>query len=257
MIAAPFASFDRRGASNGLNRIVNGNLATNQQFPWFVSVRAYTSRGLQSVCGGSLLNHEWVLTAAHCVHGYTTFNMGFGSRNLNRPFISLTSQHTIEHRRYNQHTLNNDIALIKLPMPIIFTQFVQSIRLPTLTQAISGQFHSNQARVCGYGRTSDGRPNISFDFNCSILSSYFNCSQKMPSMAVERLRCQQNWIGSTSGSFRMNGARKRSDRKLSFRRPCVASDGTMTHKIHAVAIQVWLWSMALSNGRRPIDPRRH
>lgn len=162
VIPAPFASFDRRRASKSLTRIVNGNVATNQQFPWFVSVRAYTSRGLQSVCGGSLLNKEWVLTAAHCVHGYTTFNLGFGSRNLNRPFISLTSQHFIEHRHYNQHTLNNDIALIKLPMPIIFTQFVQSIRLPTLSQAISGKFHSDQARVCGYGRTSDGKYHIQF-----------------------------------------------------------------------------------------------
>lgn len=155
VIIAPFASFSRQHTSNVLRRILNGHLATNQQFPWFVSVRGYTNRGLQSVCGGSLISDEWVLTAAHCTHGYTTFNLGFGSRNLNRPFISLTSQHTIEHSRYNQPTLNNDIALIKLPMPIVFTQFVQSIRLPTLTQAISGTFSTNQARVCGYGRTSD------------------------------------------------------------------------------------------------------
>lgn len=160
-MAAPTVSFERRRTSKTTTRIVNGNMATHQQFPWFASVRAYTSRGLQSVCGGSLLSDEWVLTAAHCTHGYTTFNLGFGSRNLNRPFISLTSQHFIEHRRYNQHTLNNDIALIRLPMPIIFTQFVQSIRLPALTQAMSGQFNTNQARVCGYGRTSDGMFHVS------------------------------------------------------------------------------------------------
>lgn len=157
MIAAPFASVDRLRIPIPTSRIVNGNVAKQQQFPWFVSVRAYTNGGLKSVCGGSLINNQWVLTAAHCVHGQTTFKLGLGSRNLNRPFISLTSQHFIEHRRYNQHTLNNDIALIKLPMPVTFTQFVQSIRLPSLSQAISGQFHSNQARVCGYGRTSDGK----------------------------------------------------------------------------------------------------
>lgn len=131
-------------------------MATINQFPWFVSVRSYTSRGLQSICGGSLISNRWVLTAAHCTHGYTTFNLGFGSRNLNKPFISLTSQYFIEHRRYNQVNLNNDIALIELPKPIFYTEFIQAIRLPTLTQAIAGTFQSKQARVCGYGRTSDG-----------------------------------------------------------------------------------------------------
>lgn len=170
VIPAPVASFGGHRTSKISNRIINGNRATNQQFPWFVSVRAYTSRGLQSVCGGSLLNDQWVLTAAHCVHGYTIFNLGFGSRNLNRPFISLTSLNFIEHRRYDHETLNNDIALIKLPKPVIFTQFVQPIRLPTLTQSINGKFHSEQARVCGYGRTSDGELDI---FSYFLISSSF------------------------------------------------------------------------------------
>lgn len=136
---------------------MNGALANVNQFPWFASVRSYTSRGLQSICGGSIISKDWVLTAAHCIHGYSTFNLGFGSRNLNKPFLSLTSQYFIEHPRYNPDNLNNDIALIKLPKPLTFTSFIHGIRLPTLTQAFTGKYSSSQARVCGFGKTSDGK----------------------------------------------------------------------------------------------------
>lgn len=138
-------------------RIVNGSDATVNQFPWFVSVRAYTPRGLQSICGGSLIAKTWVLTAGHCTHGYSTFNLGLGSRNLNKPFISLTSDNVIEHARYNPNNLNNDVSLIGLPKSMVFTAFVQAIRLPTLRQAITGRYHTEKARVCGFGRTTDGK----------------------------------------------------------------------------------------------------
>lgn len=143
--------------TSGGYRIVNGSDATVNQFPWFVSVRAYTPRGLQSICGGSLISKKWVLTAGHCTHGYATFNLGLGSRNLNKPFISLTSDNVIEHARYNPNNLNNDVALIGLPKEMVFTAFVQAIRLPTLRQAITGKYHTEKARVCGFGRTTDGK----------------------------------------------------------------------------------------------------
>lgn len=49
-------------------RIVNGSTATVNQFPWFVAVRAYTSRGLKSICGGSLISKSWVSDHDHCPH---------------------------------------------------------------------------------------------------------------------------------------------------------------------------------------------
>lgn len=137
-------------------RIVNGTTATVNQFPWFVAIRSYTSRGLQSICGGSLISKTWVLTAAHCTYRYNTFNLALGSRALNKPFISLTSERVAEHNRYNPDNLNNDIALIGLPKVMSYTPFVQAIRLPTLRQAITGHYRTKKARVCGFGRTSDG-----------------------------------------------------------------------------------------------------
>lgn len=144
-------------SSSTTNRIVNGKVADEYQFPWFASVRSHTQNGLQSICGGSIIAPNWVLTAAHCTHGYVTYTLGFGSTNINDPMLSMESDQVTEHSKYNSDNLNYDISVIRLPQSLEFSSRIQAVRMPTLAQSISGAFHTSMARVCGYGRTSDGK----------------------------------------------------------------------------------------------------
>lgn len=52
-------------------RIVNGYDAPFGKYPWQAFLRIYKSVLENAyLCGGSLINPNWVVTAAHCVDGY-------------------------------------------------------------------------------------------------------------------------------------------------------------------------------------------
>ena len=53
------------GTSVGHARIVNGNVTSQGAYPWTVGIQF----GDKLYCGGSIISHKFVVTAAHCVKG--------------------------------------------------------------------------------------------------------------------------------------------------------------------------------------------
>lgn len=55
--------------NSDFTKIVGGKPAKPGKFPYIVSLQNNTDRG-KNVCGGGIIAHYWILTAAHCVIKY-------------------------------------------------------------------------------------------------------------------------------------------------------------------------------------------
>ncbi|XP_074647517.1 transmembrane protease serine 9-like [Tubulanus polymorphus] len=115
-------------------RIVGGREAKPHSFPWQAGL---LFRNQALVCGGSLLNNRWVLTAAHCVVGNEhlpqNFKVLLGRHRLTvaeASGITVGVQRIFRHPSYKGDTIENDVAMLRLSAPVTFTPAIIPVCLP-------------------------------------------------------------------------------------------------------------------------------
>lgn len=142
--------FENRSPS----RIVGGREASPNQFPWLVGLFADSW-----FCSASFISDEWVLTAAHCVDGATTWDIYAGSHDLSlssEPHRDvITADEYYIHPSWNPSTLYGDIALIHLPRKVEFNDFIRPACLPAYSDADSS-LDTETVTATGWGKLSDG-----------------------------------------------------------------------------------------------------
>ncbi|XP_049838182.1 mite allergen Der f 3-like [Schistocerca gregaria] len=107
---APGGSVQRR-MSVLQGRIVNGVEAAPGEFPHQVTLRA---NGYHQ-CGASILNENWVLTAAHCVEVPNTYDVLAGTNIVTEGGTKHNVTDIISHQDYDpSDSWINDIALLKV-----------------------------------------------------------------------------------------------------------------------------------------------
>nr|XP_022914398.1 chymotrypsin-2-like [Onthophagus taurus] len=116
-------------ANNNQSRIVGGHDATDGQFPYQISLR-YNGH---HICGGSIIQENYILTAAHCIDGQKpdNFTIVTGSNLLDTGGDSYQVEKIIQHPDYNSQSIKNDIALLKLTDNIHYGDKVGQIKLPS------------------------------------------------------------------------------------------------------------------------------
>ena len=125
-----------------LNRIVGGYPTAEFQFPWIAAVLRSCGDEYCHICGATIISEEWILTGAHCMASVPMEDLGVlvGDHNLytistSQKFIKVKQK--IIHPDFNTRgnmtsPLNNDIGLLRLEYPIIFTSQISPLCLPAL-----------------------------------------------------------------------------------------------------------------------------
>ncbi|KAM3618105.1 uncharacterized protein V6R79_015624 [Siganus canaliculatus] len=137
--------------AQGWGRIVGGYAPVPHSIKYIVSIQT-TQR--QHICGGSLINKYWILTAAHCNVGLNRMMIVAGDYSLSiyeGTEQEILPQVLVPHPEYDSRNNNNDIMLIKLKAPLYMNSFVSIALLPRQGASVA---EGRVCRVSGWGYTS-------------------------------------------------------------------------------------------------------
>ncbi|XP_071454388.1 mite allergen Der f 3-like [Hetaerina americana] len=159
----------------GNELIVGGTTANSGEYPHVAALGYLVLGQLQWLCGGSLISHNYVLTAAHCVSSQVgtvvavnlgalrVANMSFITAKLMMSGAGKTSNmypvaESIRHHNFRKFSHYHDIALVRLAVPV--PKFDLQVR-PACLQSDSRITGIQKAVACGFGHTKYQDPSTS------------------------------------------------------------------------------------------------
>uniref|UniRef100_A0A8D2J5S4 trypsin n=1 Tax=Varanus komodoensis TaxID=61221 RepID=A0A8D2J5S4_VARKO len=176
------SAFPAQGDEDDDDKIVGGYTCSPHSVPYQVSLNSG-----YHFCGGSLINSQWVVSAAHCYKSRVQVRLGEHSLTLNDGSEQyINSIKVIRHPSYNSNMLDNDIMLIKLSTPATLNSKVQAVALPTSCVAAG-----TQCLVSGWGNTASSGSSYPDRLQClkAPVLSTSQCTKAYPGKITNNMFC--------------------------------------------------------------------
>merc|ERR1719239_1624196 len=150
------------------DRIVGGKeVNPKHKLPYQVLVSPCNKQGNCLMCGGTILNKRYVVTAAHCLYGGSDlmslrdgakFRVLLGEHDhckANPSFVLASAVHKHPNFDMNSPSGDNDIAILKLAKDLTFSDKIKPVCLPaSATKDYSGK----ASTISGWGGTKAYTP---------------------------------------------------------------------------------------------------
>jgi hypothetical protein len=198
--ASPVAAQEPTPTSDVSGQIVGGAPADPGEWPWQVALFADDGVTIW-FCGGSLISPHWVLTAAHCVvdnggvqYAPSAVGIVAGLYQLDTPAPGYQARgvtQIIVHPAYDNDTLVNDIALLKLASPVILggSGETKTGVIPLVSASI-GSLAGTNSMVTGWGDTESTPqyPNELHEVQLPIITNTL-CQQSYGASVTSDMLC--------------------------------------------------------------------
>ncbi|XP_064480505.1 plasma kallikrein-like isoform X2 [Ornithodoros turicata] len=155
------AKCGQRRDSDGSPRIIGGTDALPHEFPWQVSLTVRLLSVDFHNCGASVVNENWIITAAHCCDSLlaSAYVALFGKQNLRHLEEAQEERYfdkVVMHEKYvvidNGAAAEYDYCLVRLSEPVNFTDYIGPVCLPEPEE----DYTNVTCTATGWGLTENG-----------------------------------------------------------------------------------------------------
>ncbi|XP_052902032.1 uncharacterized protein LOC128309635 [Anopheles moucheti] len=193
--------------------IVNGTEAKDGYWPWHVAIFHNNARTFVYACGGTIVDQNTILTAAHCL---MTSNEIIArerlvvqvGRNRLRVDSNRAQEHEafqlIVHPQYNVNSIQHDIALIKLATDITYTDYIQPICLWNRSDDLR-LIEGSWGTVIGFGVDETDEVSDTLREITIPIVSHFTCIESNRGLFGSQLTSNMFCAGKRDGISACNG----------------------------------------------------